>query len=91
MAKIAQNLIILIQPTKDAPDISFKAGSMSMNRSSIDEDAAFEFSGVYNLNSPSIYLKEDGLTMMSRDEITAEQGMGFISSQSTISVKLRMN
>ena len=78
MAKIAQNLIILINPTKDAHDISFNAGSMCMNRFSIDEDAAFEFSGAYYLDSPSIDLKEGGLRRMSREEITAEQGMGYI-------------
>ena len=34
---------------KDAEDISWKAGNLFLNRFCIDEDAACELSGVYNL------------------------------------------
>ena len=76
MAKIAQNLVILIDPSRSANDVSYKAGNMCFNRFTIDENAAFEFSGVYDLKSPDFYLKESGLRMSSIDEYTAAQGMG---------------
>ena len=44
-----QNFIILMQPTEDAWDISIKAGKLLLNRFFIDEEAAFELSGVYYL------------------------------------------
>ena len=50
MPKIMQNLIALMEPSKRAHDISLKGGHMSLNRCCIDEDAAFELSGVHYLN-----------------------------------------
>ena len=49
MTKIMQNLVVLIEPSEHACDISFKGGKMLLNRFSIDADAAFELSGVYYL------------------------------------------
>ena len=52
MSKIRQNLVFLMQPFEDAWHISLKAGIMCLNRFCIDEDAAFELSGVYYLKTP---------------------------------------
>ena len=46
-----QNLVVFIEPSKDASNISLKAGKLYLNRFCIDEDAACELSGVYYLNS----------------------------------------
>ena len=40
---------MLQEPSKDAFDISLQAGNMLFNRFCIDEEAGFEFSGVYRL------------------------------------------
>ena len=50
MSKIKQNLVVLMEP-EDAWDIHWNAGYMIFNRFCIDEDAAFELSGVYYLKS----------------------------------------
>ena len=39
-----QNLVVLMEPSKDTWDTSLKAGKMILNRFSINEDAAFELS-----------------------------------------------
>ena len=54
MSKILQNLVVLMAPIKDAHDHSLKAGNMILNRFCIDEDAAFELSGVNYLQTSSI-------------------------------------
>ena len=41
-----QNLVVLMEPSRNAHNISLKAGNMILNRFCIDEDAAFELSGV---------------------------------------------
>ena len=48
---IMQNLVVFIEPSKDASNISSKAGNLYFNRFCIDEDVACELSGVYYLNS----------------------------------------
>ena len=53
MSKIMQNLVVLMEPSRDADDVSLKAGNMILNRFCIDEDAAFELSGVYYLKKSS--------------------------------------
>ena len=40
-----QNLVVLFEPSR-GPDVSLKGGNMILNRFCIDEDAAFELSGV---------------------------------------------
>ena len=47
MAKIMQNLVVLMEPSDDAWNIDLKGGNMCFNRFCIDEDAAFELSGVH--------------------------------------------
>jgi len=46
MSKIMQNLFVLMEPSEDASEISLKGGNMILNRFCIDENAAFELSGV---------------------------------------------
>ena len=58
MSRIMQNLVSLKQPLfvynkNNQIDISGMAGNMHLNRFCIDEDTAFEVSGVYNLNNDS--------------------------------------
>ena len=56
MPKTKQNIIMLQEPSKNAFNISLQAGNMCLNRFCIDEEAGFEFSGVYHLDSkPSEY------------------------------------
>ena len=54
MPTIMQNLVVFIEPSQIAYDISSKGGYMCMNRFCIDENAAFELSGVRNFD-PWIY------------------------------------
>ena len=49
MAKIMQNLVVLMARSEEANWISLKGGNMYFNRFCIDEDAAFELSGVHYL------------------------------------------
>ena len=53
MSKIMQNLVVLMEPSEDAYDVPLKAGNMILNRFCIDEDAAFELSGVDYLKKSS--------------------------------------
>ena len=46
MSKVMQNLVVLLEPDKDTSQTPLKAGNMILNRFCIDEDAAFELSGV---------------------------------------------
>ena len=48
-----QNLIVLMEPSEDAHVISCKGGRLLFNRFCIDEDAAFELSGVHYLKESS--------------------------------------
>ena len=41
-----QNLVVLMEPSKEPWQTSLKGGNMILNRFCIDEDAAFELSGV---------------------------------------------
>ena len=43
-----KNLVVFMEPPEKANEISIKAGNLYVNRFCIDEDAAFELSGVYN-------------------------------------------
>ena len=53
-----QNFIILMQPTEYDWDISIKAGKMLLNRFCIDDEAAFEVSGVYYLKKSPLELAD---------------------------------
>ena len=54
MSKRMQNLVVLMEPSEDAWSSSLKGGKMIFNRFCIDEDAAFELSGVNYLKKSSI-------------------------------------
>ena len=54
-----QNLVVLMEPSENAYDYSSKAGNMIFNRFCIDEDAAFELSGVNYLKKSSGDIKYD--------------------------------
>ena len=49
-----QNLIVLMEPSEEAFDISLKGVNMIFNRFCIDEDAAFEFSGINYFEEPFV-------------------------------------
>ena len=48
-----QNLVVLMEPSEEAYETHLKCGNMILNRFCIDEDAAFELSGVNNLKKTS--------------------------------------
>ena len=60
-----QNFVVFVEPSENAYDVSFKDGNKYLNRFSIDEDAAFELSGVH-------YLKEKSYTI--GDKISKGKG-----------------
>ena len=49
MPKIKQNIVLLLEEPTEKWDISWKGANMILNRFCIDEDAAFECTGVYHL------------------------------------------
>ena len=62
-----QNLVVFLEPSEKKFDISLKGGNMILNRFCIDEDAAFELSGVnylpkwshdiFDADNTKLYLK----------------------------------
>ena len=46
-----QNLVVFMEPSKDSYETPLKGGNMILNRFCIDEDAAFELSGVNYLKN----------------------------------------
>ena len=54
MSKIMQNLVVFMEPSVEAYRTLSKGGKMILNRFCIDEDAAFELSGVNFLKKSSI-------------------------------------
>ena len=46
-----QNLVVFIEPSEDASNISFKAATLYLNRFCIDEESSCEISGIYYLKS----------------------------------------
>ena len=54
-----QNLFVLMEPSMYPNCTPWKAGNMILNRFCIDEDAAFELSGVNYLKKSSHDMKED--------------------------------
>ena len=59
MSKIMQNLVVLMEPDEDASRTPLKGGNMILNRFCIDEDAAFELSGVNYLKKVRFYSSID--------------------------------
>ena len=70
MSKIIQNLVVFMEPSEEAHDNSFKAGNMILNRFCIDEDAAFELSGVNFLKKSS---KEMNILLGLENEFEAKR------------------
>ena len=56
-----QKLVVFLEPSEDASNISMKGGNMILNRFCIDEDAAFELSGVNYLEKWSHKRKGKGM------------------------------
>ena len=48
-----QNLVVFMEPSENAYSTPLKGGNMILNRFCIDEDAAFELSGVISLTKTS--------------------------------------
>ena len=69
-----QNLVILMEPSEEAYEVSLKGGNMCLNRFSIDVDAAFEVSGVYNLEQSSYVIAYDNTTDMISGRNSKGQG-----------------
>ena len=61
MPKNMQNLVVLMERYYDDDyEISLKGGNMSLNRFCVDEDAAFELSGVHYSKKPKKYNPNKG-------------------------------
>ena len=57
MSKTKQNLVVLMEPSEYAHRTPLKGGNMILNRFCIDEDAAFELSGVNYLEKTSYEMR----------------------------------
>ena len=57
MSKKMQNLVVFMEPSEDACYTPLKGGNMILNRFCIDEDAAFELSGVYSFKKSVLMRK----------------------------------
>ena len=53
MSERKQNLVVFMEPSEEAWHTPLKRGNMILNRFCIDEDAAFELSGVHSLKKSS--------------------------------------
>ena len=58
MPKTLQNISVFMDPSNSS-DISLKGGKMYLNRFCIDEDAAFELSGIYSFRKSSDDFSDD--------------------------------
>ena len=67
---IMQNLVVFMEPSEDAWDISLNYGNMILNRLCIDEDAAFELSGVnyFQKSSRDICYADDAQNTLKRKQ-----------------------
>jgi len=52
-----QNLVVFMEPSEEAHRTPLKGGNMILNRFCIDEDAAFELSGVNSLEKEPKVMK----------------------------------
>ena len=59
MSKKMQNLVVFMEPFERAWLTPLKGGNMILNRFCIDEDAAFELSGVYSFKKWFEDIEED--------------------------------
>ena len=76
-----QNLVVLMEPTPSeyAHHTSLKGGNMCLNRFCIDEDAAFELSGVHYLEelSENILDSEDAEVTFGSTLLRDYKGKGY--------------
>ena len=70
MSKTMQNLVVLMEPTDDLYDTPLEVGNMILNRFCIDEDAAFEFSGVKYLKKSSWELRHGNFSSKGRRNLS---------------------
>ena len=65
-----QNLIVMMDPPEKPWEICLKGGSMILNRLCIDEDAAFELSGVnyFQKSSRDICYADDAQNTLKRKQ-----------------------
>ena len=52
-----QSLVVFMEPSANADNVSPKTGNMCLNRFCVDEDASFELSGVHYLAESSEILE----------------------------------
>ena len=83
MPKNMQNLVLLMEPSEDAYKIDLKSGNMCLNRFSIDEEAAFEISGVHYLEEKSYAIEDEiskgkGYSSRSRQRNTIVSECSFV-------------
>ena len=58
MSKVMQNVVLLMNSNSNTFDITLKAVNMYLNRIFIDEEAAFESTGVHFLRDQENYMKK---------------------------------
>ena len=72
MPKIMQNLVVLMESSQaTSADVSIKCGNMCLNRFCIDEDAAFELSGVYSIRLDNLKFPTERKTKGTRYQLTS--------------------
>ena len=82
MPKIMQNIVVLMEPSEESYYVSLKAGKMYMNRFCIDEDDAFELSGVYALEkSPSFNILSGTWNWEGFPKEKKNKGKGILTAQ----------
>ena len=67
-----QNIVVFMEKSIFANETPLKSGNMILNRFCIDEDAAFELSGVNNLTNVS---RHDVLHKKSQTKVEKAKGM----------------
>ena len=81
MPKVMQNLVVLMEQTEKAHYINQNAGNMFLNRFCIDEDAAFELSGVRDLQYPVSFETPVKTFSINPLEEIRVKGKGYISKK----------
>ena len=80
MSKIMQNLAVLMEPSIPAYETPLKGGNMILNRFCIDEDAAFELSGVNYLQKTSADIEEEESIKFKIQRKVKGKGYSFLRS-----------
>ena len=61
-----QSLVVFMEPSANADNVSPKTGNMCLNRFCVDEDASFELSGVHYLAESSLDVIDDEVQRKSK-------------------------